>query len=92
MTPSWRSRAPGIARSSLLVLVALGLATAVVSLLEDVIGVSNASAVYLVAVDRPASRSLPELDGVRRRWREPGSRPVSLRYVVRANACARLSG
>ena len=50
MTASWRSRVPGIARSSLLVLVSLGLATAVVSVLEDVIGVSNASAVYLVAV------------------------------------------
>jgi two-component system sensor histidine kinase KdpD len=50
MNASWRSRAPRIARSAALVVVALALATAAVSALEDVVGVSNASPVYLVAV------------------------------------------
>jgi len=50
MAGAWRSRVPGIARSASLVLVALVLATAAVSLLEDVVGVPNASPVYLVAV------------------------------------------
>ena len=50
MTASWRSRAPGVARSTVLVLVSLGLATVAVSVLEGVVGVPNASMVYLVAV------------------------------------------
>ncbi len=50
MKGSSRSRAPRIARSVALVVATLVLATAAVSALEDVVGVSNASPVYLVAV------------------------------------------
>ena len=50
MTGAWRSRLPGLARTSAVLLVSLCLATAAVSALQELVGVTNASAVYLVAV------------------------------------------
>jgi two-component system sensor histidine kinase KdpD len=50
MRGSLRSRIPGIARAAALVVVALVLATAAVSVLESAVGVPDASAVYFVAV------------------------------------------
>lgn len=50
MTASWRAHLPRIARSALIVLAALVLASVAVALLESVVGVPNASAAYLVAV------------------------------------------
>ena len=50
MIGAWRSWGPSVAGTAALVVVTLALATAAVSVLEDSVGVANASPLYLVAV------------------------------------------